>query len=82
VKTTIDSLKLDQIERLIEARFAVQARYGLGSYANIFGPLSGGERLLNRTWAAATDLHWPESTASAKAAEESLRAALAQVPTA
>ena len=47
-----------------------------------FGPLSVGERPLNRAWAAAPDLHWPESFASVKAAEESLRAAQAEVPTA
>ena len=82
VKSTIDALKLDQIERLIEARIAVQARYGLETYAKIYGPLSGGERNLNRAWAAATDGHWPESLASVKAATELLEAARGQVPTA
>ena len=80
VKSTIETIKLEQIERLIDARIAMQARHGLEIYAKVFGPLSGGERLLNRAWAAATDGHWPESLASVGAAKESLEAARAQVP--
>ncbi len=81
VKVAITKIKDDQFERLIEARFAVQTRHGLEVYAQIFGPLSGAERFLNRAWAAATDGHWPETRASVERAVESAHAANKAVPT-
>lgn len=81
VKIAIMKIKDDQFERLIEARFAVQTRHGLEVYAQIFGPLSGAERLLNRAWAAATDGHWPETRASVEKSIEQAHMALKAVPT-
>jgi hypothetical protein len=80
VKLAITKIKDDQFERLIEARFAVQTRHGLEIYAQIFGPLSGAERFLNRAWAAATDGHWPETRASVERAVEQAHTAHKAVP--
>ena len=36
---------------MIEARYSLQGSIGLGQFADIFSPLSSGERNLNRAWA-------------------------------
>lgn len=57
----IEALQLGRVEPLIATRHRLQARYGMGGYAEIFGPLSAAERRLNRSWTALVDQHWPEA---------------------
>jgi hypothetical protein len=76
-KARIETFQLEKVGRLIEARGQVQNRYGLGGFAAIFGPLSGAERFLNRTWSALADEHWPEATRSVQNAMTELDAAIA-----
>ena len=76
----IEALQLEAFEPLVEARGQVQARYGMATFAAIFGPLSGGERFINRTWSALVDKHWPEATQSARSAAQELATAAAEVP--
>ncbi len=72
----LERLSFDLLEPLIEARGAFQALHGMGPFAAVYGPLSSGERNLNRTWSALVDRHWPEATSSARIACSGLEAAL------
>lgn len=76
----IEALQLEAFEPLVEARGQVQARYGMATFAAIYGPLSGGERFINRTWSALVDKHWPEATQSARSAAQELASAAAEIP--
>lgn len=66
LKTRVEDIQLEKVERLVEARNGLQIRYGIAGYASVFSPFSGGERNLNRTWSALVDSHWEEATNSAK----------------
>ena len=57
----IASIQLETIEPIVDARFKVQARFGMAGFATLFGPLSAAERSLNRAWCASVDAHWPET---------------------
>ena len=74
-KASVEAMQQDRFLPLIDARGRVQVKYGMAGYAELFGPLSAGERKLARVWAAASDRHWPEARTSAAEAAESLRAA-------
>jgi len=63
-KARIEVLQMDRVDRLVDARMGLQARYGMAGFAQVFGPMSAGERNLNRTWSALVDNHWPEAMAS------------------
>ena len=77
VKTSIETIQREKIERLVSARGALIARHGMGSFAEIFGPFSGGERYLNRAWSALVDLYWHETTHSLKLAGDHMDEAIA-----
>ncbi len=64
LKARLDALTLSHIEPVVEARDRLKARYGVAGFAAVFGPLSAGERNVNRAWSALVDQHWPEATAS------------------
>lgn len=64
IKTEIEDVQLDQIERVVLARNQLQAVHGLAGFAAVFSPFSGAERSLNRAWSAIVDQHWPEATTS------------------
>lgn len=81
VKTRVEELQTGMVERLIGARIAVERRHGLAVYAAIFSPLSAGERLLNRSWAALSDKHWPEAVACLDGAAAAFEEARGEVPT-
>ena len=83
VKSTIESLQLSHFDPMVEARYALQTSIGLGPFADVFSPLSSGERNLNRAWATLVDEHWSESLSalgraalSIKRADESLKSVL------
>ena len=61
----VEDLQAEKLELLVDARDRVQARLGMAGFAAVFGPLSAGERNLNRVWSALVDRHWPEASASA-----------------
>ncbi|MEC9071388.1 MAG: hypothetical protein VX938_03375, partial [Myxococcota bacterium] len=61
----VERLQLDCIEPLVAARTRIQTLHGMAAFAAIFGPLSAGERNLNRVWSALVDRHWPEAMWSA-----------------
>lgn len=68
VKGEIEELQLEKVEQLVEARMRLQLRYGVGGFAQVFGPFSAGERNLNRAWSAVVDHHWPEASDAIKLA--------------
>ncbi|MEC8025261.1 MAG: hypothetical protein VX223_15145 [Myxococcota bacterium] len=57
----IEAIQFEQLEPLIDARQKVQARFGMAGFADIYSPLSGGERNLNRAWSALVDRHPQEA---------------------
>ncbi|HIA02001.1 MAG TPA: hypothetical protein EYN66_08835 [Myxococcales bacterium] len=63
-QSRIETIQEDQVNRLVDARISVQVRYGVAGFAQIFGPMSAGERNLNRAWSAIVDCHWPEAVSS------------------
>ena len=71
-KQDIESALLDRIAPMVEARARVQLRYGMDGFAAVFGPLSTGERRLNRSWSALVDNHWPETQASLEGSADAL----------
>lgn len=60
-KAELEALQERAIEPLVEAREALQLRYGLAGFAAVFGPLSAAERRVNRAWSALVDGHWVEA---------------------
>ena len=75
----IKNLQYDKFEPLIESRQRVEARFGVAGFAAIFGPLSAGERQMNRAWSALVDRHWAEASESLTRSARSLKAAQEQV---
>lgn len=76
IKTKLEDIQRGDLARLCESGPKVQQRYGQAGFAEIFSPLSAGERKLNRLWSTLVDRHWPESLSSAEGALAELRAAL------
>jgi hypothetical protein len=76
IKTQLEDIQRGDLARLCESGPKVQQRYGQAGFAEIFSPLSAGERKLNRLWSTLVDRHWPESLSSAEGAVAELRAAL------
>lgn len=68
----IEDLQLTRFGPIVEARYQLQNRIGLGGFANVFGPFSGGERWVNRAWSTLADDHWPETTHSLERSAEQL----------
>lgn len=79
IKSAIDTLHLDEIEPVVESRARIQVRYGMAGFAAIFGPLSTGERKLNRAWSALVDQHPPEARTSLLEAAEQFDLANAEL---
>ena len=75
-KAKLEEIQKGDLARLCESGPKVQQRYGLTVFAEIFSPLSAGERKLNRLWATLVDRHWPESLRSAEGAVLDLQAAV------
>jgi len=75
IKAKLEDLQKGDLARLCTSGPKVQQRYGMTGFAEIFSPLSAGERKLNRLWATLVDRHWPEALASAEAAVRGLEAA-------
>ena len=75
----IKNLQYDKFEPLIESRVRVEARFGVAGFAAIFGPLSAGERQMNRAWSALVDRHWGEASASLARSARSLKVAQGEV---
>jgi|GEM_PF-2124373 len=76
-KTGIEAIQGEQIERIVSARSALIARYGMGGFAEVFGPFSAGERYMNRAWSALVDMYWHETVSSLSIALEHLEEASA-----
>ncbi len=78
VQAEIEALQLTRFGPIVEARYQLQNRIGLAGFAHVFGPLSGAERWLNRSWSTLADEHWPETrTSLARSAEQMAEAAAA-----
>ena len=78
-KRFVEDIQLESIQRLVEAKERLQIRHGIAAFAAIFGPLSKGERYLNRVWSALVDSHWPEATRSMRVAGQALAEAHAEI---
>jgi hypothetical protein len=77
-RAVLDALQADVIEPVVDGRGQLVARHGIGAFSEYFGPFSGGERLLNRTWSALTDGHPVVARAAlAKSAAQFVQARLA-----
>ena len=68
----IEEIQRRNIDRLVEARGRAQLKYGLGPFTEFFGPLSQGERRLNRAWSALVDQHASETLSALEGAAHSL----------
>jgi len=79
VQREVERLQLDCVEPLVAARVRIQTLHGMAAFAAIFGPLSAGERNLNRTWSALVDRHWPEATRSVEVACFGLEQAVSEL---
>lgn len=73
----IEDLQLTRFGPIVEARYQLQNRIGLGGFANVFGPFSGGERWVNRAWSTLADDHWPETVNSLSRSADQLATAAA-----
>lgn len=71
-KLAIEKLQTESFERIVSARSALIARYGMAGFAEVFGPFSGGERYVNRAWSSLVDMYWHETIDSLKIAGEHL----------
>lgn len=71
-KKKIEAMQLERFELLVGLGKKLQARHGIGAYAEVFGPLSSAERRVNRAWSALVDSHWPEASASVTEAKKHL----------
>ena len=67
-KARLEETQKEALARLCASGPRITARHGLMGMAEVFSPLSAGERKLNRAWAAMVDRHWPEALASVGAA--------------
>lgn len=72
IKEAIQELQLTKFEPIVDSAPKVQAKYGMGAFAEIFGPFSSAERNVNRAWSALVDEHFPEARDSMKSAADSL----------
>lgn len=68
IKGVIERIQSDDLEPIVETRAQLVVRYGVGGYAEVFGPLSGGERYLNRSWVSLVDRYWEETARSLESA--------------
>ena len=75
LRDRIDALRVENFEPLVEAGPRMQVKYGMGPFADVFGPLASAERLCNRAWSALVDDHWPEATSSLERSAASLQQA-------
>ncbi len=76
----IDPISAGALYRVVEGREAVKAALGLGGFAEVYGPLASGERLLNRAWSAAVDGYLEEARVCAQDCVQHFREALAKWP--
>lgn len=72
LRDALKELLRGDLERVIEARGKVKARYGVASFAELYGAISQGERRMNRAWSALVDQHIPEASISLEGAVASL----------
>lgn len=76
----IDPIHSGSLYRILDGREAVRTSLGLAGYAQVFGPLASGERMLNRAWSAAVDDYIEESRDCAERAVPFFEEALAAWP--
>lgn len=77
-RDAIDKLADLKLGPLVDARGQLIAKHGLATFAEYFGPFSGGERNLARVWSAITDGHAEEARASLAAARSNFEQAQQQ----
>jgi len=74
-KIELERISGELVLPMIEARAGLTRRFGLAGAVAVLSPLSGAERLINRSWSALVDHHVPESRASLAGASAELRVA-------
>ena len=57
LRTSLETLLMEQLLPVVEARSLLSNAHGVEAYAKVFTPLAGGERCLNRAWSALADGH-------------------------
>jgi len=80
-KSQVEAIIQNDIEPLIETKHQVIGRFGMAGFAQLFGPLSGAERYLNRAWVAMVDRHWDEAQNSLDRAAQGLEDTIAELET-
>lgn len=79
LKAQVETIVREDIEPLVETKQQVISRFGMAGFAELFGPLSGAERYLNRAWVAMVDRHWDEAQASLETAAQGLEGTLVEL---
>lgn len=74
-KENIESIQRDAVEPIVDQRMRLQIRYGIGQFADVFGPFSAGERRLNRVWSCLVDGYPHEAVQAAQIAAAQFAAA-------
>lgn len=72
IKTRLEALQFEAFQPIVDARGRAQVRFGIASYAELYGPFSSAERRANRAWSAIVDRHWPEARDSVRIAAQQL----------
>jgi len=75
VRPTLESLLLEQVLPLVDARGFLSNAHGVEAYARVFTPFASAERCLNRAWSALADGNHHEATAQLQKAHQHFLAA-------
>jgi len=75
LKARITELQQEKLEPIVESGPRLQAKHGMATFADVFGPLASAERLMNRAWSALVDSHWPEASNALERSAASLKQA-------
>ena len=80
LRDRVESLRLDHLLPVVEGRGFLARAHGIEVYAQVFTPLAGGERCLNRAWSALADGNPAEARAQLQRAQAHLEQAVAGFP--
>ena len=79
IKETLEQLRYEHIEPVVEARERYLRQLGMERFATAFGPFSSAERMLYRAWSALVDGYHDEVVASLRTARRRLQEGLSEL---
>ena len=71
----LETLLLEELLPVVEARGMLAGQHGVESYAKVYTPMASGERCLNRAWSALADANPAEARAQLRRAQGHFEAA-------